>query len=234
MNIKKAVRKAINAKRMFIDKQISLIKYIHYNYFSSHIVRKGGAKVLPHKNAVLNFDKGAKIIIEKGKLEIGYNKLKGSKSETHIRMNKNSTWKCHNGALLHYDTVLEIKEKAVFDTGFFSMNGGSTIITHKKITFGEDVMIGRNVIIYDSDFHSIYNRHYKAVNYPKPVTIEDHVWLTTNIMVQKGVTIGKDSLIAAYTVVNKDIPPHSLIGGKATGEIIKDWVRWGRESCPLE
>ena len=91
-----------------------------------------------------------------------------------------------------------------------------------------------NVIIYDSDFHTLYNRSYKAVNCPKPVTIEDHVWLTTNVMVQKGVTIGHDSLIAAYTVVNKNVPPHSIIGGKASGEVIKDWVQWDRRTCPMK
>ena len=226
-------RKIKKVKSLYI-KEISIPKYIYYNYFCSHVQRTNGAKVLPHKNAIINFDKGSKIILSGGNLEIGFNKLKRSRSETHIRMNDNATWICKGGALLFYDTVLEIKKDALFETGFFSMNGGSVIIIHKKITFGDDVMIGRNVIIYDSDFHTLYNRSYKAVNCPKPVTIEDHVWLTTNVMVQKGVTIGHDSLIAAYTVVNKNVPPHSIIGGKASGEVIKDWVQWDRRTCPMK
>lgn len=213
---------------------ISIPKFIHYNYFCSHIQRTDRAKILPHKNAVLNFDKGAKIVLGGGDLEIGFNKLRGSRSETHIRMNENATWICKNGAQLFYDTVLEIKKDAMFESGFFSMNGGSVIIIHKKGSFGEDVMLGRNVIVYDSDFHTLFNKSYKAVNVPKPVVIEDHVWLTTNVMVQKGVTIGRGSLVAAYTVVNKDIPPHSIVGGKSNGEIIKDWVHWDRDICPME
>lgn len=149
-------------------------------------------------------------------------------------MEENAVWNCKNGAYLFYNTVLEIKPNAVLDSGFFSANGGSVIIAHKKIMFGEDVMIGRNVIIYDSDFHSINNKEGIACNPPKPVIIGDHVWLTTNVMVQKGVTIGQDSLVTAYTVVNKDMPEHSIIGGKSIGHIINESVSWSRKGCPLE
>ncbi len=232
--LKGIIRKVKIYYRKIFKEQISVRKYIYYNYFCKHIIRNGNAKILPHRNAVINFDKGSKIIIDAGKLEIGFNQLRGSRNETHLRLNENAVWKCHNGAKLFYDTVLEVKPNAVFESGYFSMNSGSVIITHKSITFGEDVMLGRNIIIYDSDFHSIYNKTYKINNVPKPVIIEDHVWLTTNIMVQKGVTIGKDSLIAAYTVINKDVPPHSLVGGGSSGNIIRDWVYWDRKLCPLE
>lgn len=108
------------------------------------------------------------------------------------------------------------------------------IIAQKSIEFGEDVMIGRNVIIYDSDFHTIFNKAGIPANPPKKVKVEDHVWLTSNIIVQKGITIGKDSLITAYTTVNKDVPAHSIFGGESVGKIIKNQVRWSRKSCPLE
>lgn len=94
-------------------------------------------------------------------------------------------------------------------------------------------MIGRNVIIYDSDFHTVYNSKGIACNFPETVTIEDHVWLTSNIIVQKGVTIGRDSLITSYTTVNRDVPAHSIFGGKSVGEVIKDQVEWSREVCPM-
>ena len=129
---------------------------------------------------------------------------------------------------------MEIKNGAVLDSGFFSANGGSVIIADKKITFGEDVMIGRNVVIYDSDFHTLYNNEHKPANPPKPVVIEDHVWLTSNVTVLKGVTIGKDSLISAQTVINKNTPSHSIIGGNGVGHVIKDSVNWGRTRCPKE
>ena len=64
--------------------------------------------------------------------------------------------------------------------------------------------------------------------------MEKDVWLTSNIIVQKGVTIGKGSLVTAYTTVNKDVPPHSILAGSSIGKVIKEQVLWGRETCPLE
>ena len=67
----------------------------------------------------------AKIILSGDKdLEIGINKLKGSKAETYLRMNDGAVWNCSNGADLFYNTVVEIKPDAVFNTGYFSANGG--------------------------------------------------------------------------------------------------------------
>lgn len=230
--IKRILKKILNLHRVIA--RISVTKYIYYNYFCKRIVRKDGAKVIPYRGTVLDMHPKARIYLSGRNLEICTNKLRGSKSETHIRMEKDAVWNCNNGAYLFYNTVLEIKQNAVLDTGYFSVNGGSVIIAHKHITFGEDVMMGRNIIVYDSDFHSINNEDGIACNPPQPVTIEDHVWLTTNVMVQKGVTIGSDSLVAAYTVVNKSMPPHSIIGGKGMGDVIKNQVSWSRENCPLE
>jgi len=210
-------------------------QYLYYNYFCKNVVRKSSAKIIPYKNAVIELQGNSQIVLSGTKnVNVGINKPKGSKTETHIRLNDSAVWNCTNGADLCYNTVLEIKQKAVFNSGFFTANGGSVIITHRNINFGEDVMIGRNVIIYDSDFHTLYNKDGIACNPPQTVNIEDHVWLTSNIIVQKGVTIGKDSLVAAFTTVNKDVPPHSMFGGASVGKVIKTQVAWSRQTCPLE
>ena len=219
---------------MVLNSDISATKYIYYNYLSKNIVRKDGAKIIPYKGTILDLHPTARIYLRGKDLLICTNKLKKSKAEAHIRMNENAVWNCNNGAFLFYNTVLEIKPNAILESGYFSANGGSVIIAHKNIKLGEDVMIGRNVIIYDSDFHSLNNKEGIPCNPPKPVNIKDHVWLTTNIMVQKGVTIGEDSLITAYTVVNNDMPEHSIIGGKSVGEVIRDSVSWDRKTCPLK
>lgn len=220
--------------RLLLKTDVDLGKYIYYNYFSKNVIRKTDAKIIIHKNAILDLQTNSKIILSGERdLNIGINKLKGSRAETYIRLNEGATWNCRNGADLFYNTTVEVKQNACFDTGFFSANGGSVIIAHKRIIFGEDVMIGRNVIVYDSDFHSIYNSKGIASNPPKTVTIEDHVWLTSNIIVQKGVTIGKNSLITAYTTVNKEVPEHTIFGGDSLGKEIKNQIDWGRTACPL-
>lgn len=230
----KGLKKIYKKIKVFISPRISTTKYIYYNYFCRNIVRNGSAKVIPYKGTVINFGKGAKLYLHGKNLELNTNKLKGSKAECHVRLDDNAVWNCKNGGYIFYNTVIEVKSNAIFDTSFFSANGGSVIIAHKHITFGEDVMIGRNVIIYDSDFHTIYNRYGIASNPPKKVEIEDHVWLTSNIIVQKGVTIGEGSLVTAYTTVNNDVPKNSIFGGNSVGTMIREEVAWGRDSCPLE
>ena len=223
-------RKIKGFYKLLSNKKISKIKWFYYNYLCKNIIRKGAGKIIPYKNAVLDLDKSARIIIYGNKnVEIGVNKLKGSRAETHVRMNDKAKWNVYNGAHLFYDSVLEIKENAEFSSGFFSANGGSVIIADNKIVFGEDVMIGRNVIVYDSDFHQLLDKNFNMINPPSSVVIEDHVWLTNNVTVLKGVTIGCDSLIASTTVINKDVPPHSIIAGKGSGNVISDFVNWNRD-----
>lgn len=208
-------RKAIKVRGKL--RGVSMRKFVYYNFISSNVVRKGGW-ILPYRNAVLDLDKGARIYLDGGKLRIGINKLRGSRAETHVRMNGSAVWKCHNGCDLFYNTVLEIKDGAVFDTGYFSANGGSVIIVDMKVTFGEDVMIGRNVLVYDSDFHQLRDGNGMPINPAKEVVIEGHVWLTSNIAVLKGVTIGKDSLVTSETVVNRNVPEHSIVAGGQRGK----------------
>lgn len=208
---------------------IDIFKYIYFNFLCKNIVRIDNSKIIPYVGTIIELNGTARINLKGKNLVLGGNKLKGSKSETHVRLNDGAVWNCNNGGYLFYDTVLEIKENAEFTSGYFSANGGSVIIADNKIVFGEDVMIGRNVVVYDSDFHQICDDNGNVINYPRPTIIEDHVWLTSNITVLKGVTIGHDSLITAQTTINKDVPSACIIGGSSTGKVIREGVNWKRE-----
>lgn len=232
--IKHKLRRFRTAYHVFRNPTQSLPKFIYYNYFCKNIVRQSTNYIIPSKHVVLDLSKEARIYLSGNQdLQIGFNQMKGSKSETQIRMNGNAVWKCQGGWLF-YDTVLEVKDNAILDTGFFSMNGGSAIIANDNIKFGNDVMIGRNVIIYDSDFHPLIGRNgFEQIN-SKPVSIGNHVWLTSNIIVQKGVTIADGCLVAADTVVNKSITDeHSIIAANSTGKVISNHVGWSRYSQPI-
>lgn len=225
----KRLKRPLHIMKKFIinPDEISWKKYIYYNYFCKSIIREGNGKIIPYKNAIINIDKTAKIYVRGRNIEFGINKLKGSKAETHIRIEANAVWESNNGCGLFYNTVFEMKPNSHFSSGYFTANGGSVIIVAKKMTFGEDVMLGRNIIVYDSDFHKVYNSNGEVAK-PEEVVIEDHVWLTSNITVLKGVTIGKDSLVTAQTVIRKDFPEKSLIGGGASGKVISNNAHWGR------
>ena len=58
-----------------------------------------------------------------------------------------------------------------------------------------------------------------------PIVIGDHVWIGMNVIVLKGVTIGEGSIVAAGSVVNKDVPPHCLVAG-VPAKVVKTDVTW--------
>ena len=93
---------------------------------------------------------------------------------------------------------------------------GATICASKKITIGKGVLLGANVIIVDTDFHSIdpcarYSDIHLLEN--KEVIIEDNVFIGTNCIILKGSIIGKNSVIGAGSVVCGTIPMNSIAAG---------------------
>jgi acetyltransferase-like isoleucine patch superfamily enzyme len=86
---------------------------------------------------------------------------------------------------------------------------GTVIGSFKSVIIGNNVRCGANTLITDSDWHSDDPRS----GSPKPVIIEDNVWLGVNAVVLKGVTIGKNTVIGANSVVTKNIPANIIAAG---------------------
>lgn len=102
---------------------------------------------------------------------------------------------------------------------------GITIVSGSRISIGENVLIGAYCTIIDSDFHNANPSRRSSYKFEsKPVTIEDNVFIGMNCTILKGVTIGKNSVIAANSVVISSIPPNSLAMGNPCKMILKrDW-----------
>ncbi|MBQ0004011.1 MAG: hypothetical protein KBT21_10810 [Treponema sp.] len=56
---------------------------------------------------------------------------------------------------------------------------------------------------------------------PKPIKIEDDVWIGCNSIILRGITIGKASIVAAGSVVTKDVPPYTIVAGNPAKVIKK-------------
>lgn len=94
---------------------------------------------------------------------------------------------------------------------------GSCIHAKRSITIGKNCLIAANCQIIDSNGHAVCmsnpERRLFERDMPAPVVIEDNVWLATGVIVLPGVTIGEGSIVAANSVVCKDIPPRVLARG---------------------
>ncbi len=93
----------------------------------------------------------------------------------------------------------------------------STIFAASSVIIGNDVMIGGDCRIYDTDFHSINYDHRLQkpdINIKsKPIVISNGVFIGAHSIILKGVSIGEKSVIAAGSIVTKDIPSNELWGG---------------------
>lgn len=100
------------------------------------------------------------------------------------------------------------------DTGI----SGASICAASEIRIGKQCLFGANVVIADTDFHSIKPENRRYNNNPEdiavtPVFIGDNVFIGTGTIVLKGVAIGNNSVIGAGSVVTKNVPENSIAAG---------------------
>ncbi len=98
---------------------------------------------------------------------------------------------------------------------------GTTIASRDRISIGDYTMIGPNTFILDHDGHSAWppRDRWTTTGNTAPVVIEQDVWIGMNCIILKGVTIGCGSIIAAGSVVIKDVEPNSLYAGNPAVKI---------------
>jgi acetyltransferase-like isoleucine patch superfamily enzyme len=97
----------------------------------------------------------------------------------------------------------------------FAMSGGCICVA-EKVMIGNNVAVGANTTIVDTDFHPL-SSSLRAINpqdaETKPVIIKDEVFIGMYCLILKGITIGKGSVIGAGSIVAKDVPPGVIVAG---------------------
>lgn len=142
--------------------------------------------------------------------------------------------------LLHENVVVE-GELFVFPYGGNISVGANTYIgvgtriwSGEHVGIGENVLISHNVNVIDTNSHEM-NSIEREIGYKKllsdghakqkgtiqtaPIFIDDNVWISFGATVLKGVTIGKGAIVAANSVVTKDVPPFTLVAGNPAKKI---------------
>ena len=123
-------------------------------------------------------------------------------------------------------TFVTLRKKSEIIIGNNSGGSGITLLAAVKIKIGDNVMMGAHSMIIDNDFHhSDPNKRHDSIGIPaRPIIIEDNVFIGTNCMILKGITIGENSVIGANSVVINNIPKNSIaIGNPCKVVIIKNW-----------
>jgi acetyltransferase-like isoleucine patch superfamily enzyme len=127
------------------------------------------------------------------------------------------------GSIVLYNKKSKVK---IGDRTFIGKD--TTIYCYNEIEIGNDVMLSWGISLTDTNAHSLISRDRmndvldwkKGPNYKdwskvdyKKITISNKSWIGFNSIILKGVTIGEGAIIAAGSVVTKDVAPFTIVGG---------------------
>lgn len=90
------------------------------------------------------------------------------------------------------------------------INRNCTIDARSGLIIGDNVSLSPEVMILAGS-HDVNDPKFSDV--PGPVAIEDHVWIGARATILGGVTVGRGAVIAAGSVVTKDVPPLTIVAG---------------------
>ncbi len=203
-------------------KNLNKVQYLLINYLSKNV--KGEGKILTYGRCVIDFSKNTVCFLNED-IRINYYSPKKLR-ESSVLMIKNGGKLVVNGLFdIYYNCDICIFENGELILGKGYINAGTQIRCSQKIVIEDGVMIGRNVMIMDSDSHLInYEEGTKSV-VTKPIHIEKHVWIGSGAIILKGVHIGEGAIIGAGAVVTKNVPSNTVVAGNPA-KVIKKRISW--------
>ena len=95
----------------------------------------------------------------------------------------------------------------------FYANHGLTVLDGNKVSFGDHVLVGPNCGFYTAGHPLDAALRKQGLEYARPITVGNNVWIGGNVCVLPGVTIGDNAVIGAGSVVTHSIPPNVLAAG---------------------
>ena len=91
------------------------------------------------------------------------------------------------------------------------INSGCSFQDQGGITIGDDTLIGHNTVLATLNHGMEPDR--RADMHPSPIVIGRNVWIGSNVTVLPGITIGDDAVVAAASVVTRDVPARAVVVG---------------------
>jgi acetyltransferase-like isoleucine patch superfamily enzyme len=199
-------------------KDVSLLKTLYYNYkfkLYSH-------PILIYPNVHIYLSSQATIVNNGGRLKVGRRWYTERFRPSEFVIHDNGILEINGDCEITTGCSILVDRNAKLSFGSANLNFNSQIRVHMSVSFGDDVYIGENVTIRDSDNHSI-----SCSTSPKsaPIIIGNHVWIGINVTILKGVNISDGAVVAANSLVNRNVPPNTLVGG-LPAKVLRENITW--------
>ena len=209
--------------RLIQDRTLkNVFQMINLNYFDSRIKKTSKRSIINlFSGSILSLKKHSEIELN-ARLNIGFKRVAQNKVNTRIQMDNYTKLTVNGDFSVNEEAYIWITHSGhlILDGGF--INEKVTITCASHIHIGKNAHIAREASIRDYDGHYIDIPDYRTA---KPVNIGDNVWIGYRALIMKGVNIGEGSIVAANSVVTKDVPPHCIVAGNPA-KIIKENVNW--------
>lgn len=122
------------------------------------------------------------------------------------------------------NNLIEVGENTDFVNCFFAVSDYNS-----KVIIGKDSMLSGEIIIRNSDVHSILNEENKRINPGRDVIIGDRVWVGYGANILKGSIIENDAIIGTQSVISGlHVPANSIAAGNPA-KIVKTNIHWCKE-----
>lgn len=143
-----------------------------------------------------------------------------------------------------YGTIISFRTGKVIMREWSKIGPGTVINCVNRVEIGRDTAIANNVLIIDNNTHPLnpadrrFMRHsphgsderqpWHSAN--APIIIGENVWIGSNARICKGVTIGDNSIIAANSVLTKNVPANAVAAGNPA-RVVKEHI--DKETSPI-
>lgn len=219
-------RKKLLKRRKILDMlkvlvHCNIILFIYYNYLCRGVKRKHHRYIFPYYGSRIYLGKGARIIINDN-LFLNTPKHKYSNEQCYVQVLKDGLLEVNGTCKMAANNTIEVNHGAVLKLGKTDSNYGTTIICGNRIEIGNDVGFGRNVMIYDNNFHSTgLNKNVKL----KPLIIEDHVWLCTGVTIVKGLRIERGAVCSINSTITRNVKSKNMVAGNPA-KVMMTNIEW--------
>ena len=182
---------------------------------------QGKGRLILDRNTHLILAKNSRINIQ-GSLRLNDKCIVQNGRSTLLRIDPDGELNVRGNASIFYGGDVTVFRGGKLEIGNSYINSDAKIRCHKHISIGDDCAISHNLTVMDSDVHNL-----NGDNHTAEVRIGNHGWIGTHVTILSGVTIGDGAVIAAGTIVNRDVPPRTMVAG-VPGTVIKSDVEWSK------